>query len=363
MDQVLFVVNNTTPILALWPYAEHKALHFILAKTMQEALALLAENPAIAWVIADQYLADGPGLELLLALDESRSRLVLIGEPSACKPPGVTAVLPSDFEVSALDRLFNSAQVVPSPGTFYGLVGDSVAMQKLYTSIQRVAPTAANAFIIGPSGSGKELVANAIHQLSRRAKQAYLAINCGAISETLISSLLFGHEKGSFTGAVQSHKGYFEQVSGGTLFLDEITETSPSLQVSLLRVLESRQILPIGGKRMIDVDVRILASTNRDPAEAVRQGVLREDLYHRLNVFPLRVPALSERLTDIDALSAYFLQECNQHYQGNKRLEASAVEKLKSLAYPGNVRQLKNIIHRAYILADEHLASSHIESY
>lgn len=243
----------------------------------------------------------------------------------------------------------------------YGyLIGESPSMRKLYNHIERVAPTTASVMIIGASGSGKELVAQTLHEKSLREKGPYIAINCGAISKDLISSALFGHEKGSFTGALQAHQGYFEQASGGTIFLDEITETSPDLQIRLLRVLETGKVIPVGGKRQINVDVRVIAATNRDPIEAVKAGVLREDLYYRLNTFPLNVPPLCQRPGDISLLVTHFLKKLNDEYHQKIQIQQNALERLEAYRWPGNVRELKNIIQRAYILADDVITDEHI---
>lgn len=243
----------------------------------------------------------------------------------------------------------------------YGyLVGESPAMQELYQYIERVAPTSATVMIIGQSGSGKELVAQTLHEKSLRAKGPYIAINCGAISKDLISSALFGHEKGSFTGALQAHQGYFEQASGGTIFLDEITETSQDLQIRLLRVLETGKVIPVGGKRQINVDVRVIAATNRDPIEAVKAGVLREDLYYRLSTFPINVPPLCKRPTDIKLLVAHFLEMLNKEYNRTVQIRDAALARLETYSWPGNVRELKNIIQRAFILADKVIDKEHI---
>lgn len=240
------------------------------------------------------------------------------------------------------------------------LVGSSPAMQKLYQLIDRVAPTTATVMIIGESGSGKELVAQTVHDQSLCAKGPYIAINCGAISKDLISSALFGHEKGSFTGASESSKGYFEQAIGGTIFLDEITETSADFQIRLLRVLETGIVIPVGGKRQIKVDVRVIAATNRDPIEAVKAGVLREDLYYRLNTFPLNVPSMRKRLDDVSLLAHHFLERFNQETGRNLTLDASAIGKLQTYSWPGNVRELKNIMQRAFILADTIITEEHV---
>jgi two-component system, NtrC family, response regulator AtoC len=238
-------------------------------------------------------------------------------------------------------------------GHFGEMLGMSAAMQKFYNQISRVAPTEATVLLLGESGTGKELAAQTIHELSLRHKQAFLPVNCGAISPQLIESEIFGHEKGSFTGADRQHKGYFERASGGTLFLDEITEMPIELQVKLLRVLESGSFMRIGGNQELETDVRVIAASNRDPKEAVAQGALRLDLYHRLNVFPLEIPPLRERGDDIELLARYFLEEFNLAQQANKRLAPGAAAALAGYHWPGNVRELRNHIQRAFILADQ----------
>lgn len=242
-------------------------------------------------------------------------------------------------------------------GHFGEMLGTSPAMQKLYAQIGRVAPTEASVLLLGESGTGKELVARTIHDLSLRQKQIFLPVNCGAISPQLFESEIFGHEKGSFTGADRQHKGYFERASGGTLFLDEITEMPVELQVKLLRVLESGSFMRIGGHQELETDVRIIAASNRDPREAVALGSLRLDLYHRLNVFPLRIPPLRERADDIELLAQYFLDEFNRAHGADKRMAPGAVAALAGFHWPGNVRELRNHIQRAFILADRMIDS------
>jgi DNA-binding NtrC family response regulator len=226
-------------------------------------------------------------------------------------------------------------------------------MQVVYDKIARVAPTEATVLLLGESGTGKEIVARAIHELSRRRKHAFLAINCGAISPNLIENEMFGHERGSYTGADRQHKGYFEQADAGTLFLDEITEMPLELQVRLLRVLETGTLMRIGTSRAIATDVRIIAATNRDPREAVRQGKLREDLYHRLNVFPLEMAPLRSRGEDIDLIANHFLEEMNTACGTRKKFAPGAIARMKQHPWPGNVRELKNYIHRVFIMAGE----------
>ena len=235
------------------------------------------------------------------------------------------------------------------------LQGESPAINRVYRMIRKVGPTGATVFLAGESGSGKELVARSIHELSERARGPFIAMNCGAISAELIESELFGHRKGAFTGAQTSHTGFFERAQGGTLFLDEITEMGQDLQVKLLRVLETRTIRPVGGEKDIAIDVRILASTNRDPLEAVEQGALREDLYYRLAEFPIRVPPLRERGEDVVLLAEEFLREANEREQAGKTFSDEVLELLRLHDWPGNVRELKNAVSRAFILADERI--------
>lgn len=247
---------------------------------------------------------------------------------------------------------------------FGTLFGSSCAMENLYRQIDKVALTDATVLLAGESGTGKELIAQAIHQFSQRKDQAFIPVNCGAISGHLIEAALFGHEKGSFTGAVRQYAGYFEQASHGTLFLDEITEMPIDMQVKLLRVLECGSFLRVGGSSEVKVDVRLIAATNRDPETAVRQGLLREDLMYRLAVFPLQVPPLRDRDGDLELLAQHFLQSLNEKHQTRKTFSKSALETIRRYNWPGNVRELKNAVQRAYILStdmlqiDEHLSET-----
>lgn len=233
------------------------------------------------------------------------------------------------------------------------LIGGSAVMQRLYRQIERVAPTDATVFLMGDSGTGKELAALTLHQLSERSEQPFLAVNCGAISAQLIESEMFGHERGSFTGAHRQHSGFFERANGGTLFLDEITEMPLDLQVKLLRVLESRSFMRVGSCTPMPLDVRIIAASNRNPLEAVAEGRLREDLMYRLHVFPLQMPRLQERLDDIGLLARHFLGQLNEGQKQAKCLTPAALERLRQMPWPGNVRQLKNVLQRAWIMADD----------
>lgn len=240
------------------------------------------------------------------------------------------------------------------------LVGSSAAMLRLYKTVRKVAVTEANVFIIGESGAGKELVANTLHLASHRADQPFIAINCGALSTELIDSELFGHVKGSFTGALRDHQGVFAQAEQGTLFLDEVTEMPLEQQVKLLRVLESGEYRPVGSNKVCMANVRVIAATNRDPLQAVADGIFREDLYFRLSQFPVKVPALREREGDISGLAQHFLAYCNAREKQQKQLSDAALSVIKQHSWPGNVRELKHAVERAFIMADKLIEPEHL---
>jgi DNA-binding NtrC family response regulator len=238
-------------------------------------------------------------------------------------------------------------------GSFGRIVGNSPGIRSLYRVIEQAAPTAASVLVWGESGTGKELVAQTIHELSPRASFPFVAINCAAIPETLLESEIFGHEKGAFTGAHDRRTGVFELAHRGTLFLDEIAEMVPGTQVKLLRVLQERTFRRLGGRQEQTVDVRVIAATNRDPAEAVRDGRLREDLYYRLNVFTIELPPLRDRRADIPLLVQTFLNEFNTRNNKSVRaVDQEAMYLLERYPWPGNIRELRNVIERATILAE-----------
>ena len=237
-------------------------------------------------------------------------------------------------------------------GTYGTMIGSSPQMRKVYQVIEQAAPTGASVLISGESGTGKELVAQTIHQLSPRAQMPFVPINCAAIPETLLESEIFGHEKGSFTGAVDRRAGCFELADHGTLFLDEIAEMTPSTQVKLLRVLQERKFRRLGGRNEETVDVRMIAATNVNPGEAVKNGKLREDLFYRLNVFAIELPPLRQRKEDLPLLVQSFLADFNA--RNNKKVSAldqAAMRILEQYNWPGNIRELRNVIERAVILS------------
>src|SRR5438094_4267986 len=243
-------------------------------------------------------------------------------------------------------------QRLESPlGSYGGLIGKSAPMRQLYQRLSQVAATDAAVLVSGESGTGKELVARTIHDLSPRREEAFLALNCAAISPTLMESELFGHEKGAFTSAVDRHLGCFEQADGGTLLLDEITEMALEIQPKFLRVLEEGQIRRIGGNKNIPVSVRVVAATNRQPLAAVKDGKLRQDLFYRLNVFHLELPPLRERAEDIALLAGYFLESFAAKYQRTVLpWNADFAPALQAHNWPGNVRELRNAMERLTVL-------------
>ncbi|HEX8116972.1 MAG TPA: sigma-54 dependent transcriptional regulator [Pyrinomonadaceae bacterium] len=245
-------------------------------------------------------------------------------------------------------------------GAFGELVGASEPMRQIYALIEQVAPSSASVLLTGESGTGKELCARTIHNLSPRKNNAFVAINCSAIPETLMESELFGHERGAFTGAAARRLGCFELATAGTLFLDEISEMPVSLQAKLLRVLEDRRIRRLGGSQELPVDVRVLAATNRDPEGAVRKGTFREDLLYRLNVITVELPPLRRRKEDIPLLAQHLVaQLAERHGRPAKLLSPAAVEALQSHSWPGNVRELRNVIERAVIICSTEIIDRH----
>lgn len=238
-------------------------------------------------------------------------------------------------------------------GGLEGMVGRSAPMLEVFRLLTRVARSNAPVLITGESGTGKEVAAVTVHLLSRRAAQPFVALNCGAISPMLVESELFGHERGAFTGAERRRAGTFEMAHGGTLFLDEVSEMPPEVQVKFLRVLETRTFRRVGGTEELDMNVRLVTSSNRDLADAVRRDAFRADLFYRLNVFPLRLPPLRDRKEDVPLLAAHFLSEIEEKERhGFSAFEPRALAAFSGYGWPGNVRELKNAVHRAYVLSD-----------
>ncbi|HET7275904.1 MAG TPA: sigma-54 dependent transcriptional regulator [Longimicrobiaceae bacterium] len=339
----------------------------------QSALESIRKNPPDI-VLADLMLPDFDGLQLLKEIKKSRPEtLVIMITGFATVTSSVEAIqagaydyIPKPFTATQLRILIGRAseQVrlahdnarlrdqLSRQYSFENIVGTSEAIQNVFSLVSRVAPTEANVFVSGESGTGKELIARAIHAKSRRSSRPFVAINCAALPEQLLESELFGHEKGAFTGADGQRRGLLENATGGSFFLDEISEMSIDLQAKMLRVIQERKIRRVGGTTEIPIDVRWITATNRDPEQAVRDGVLRQDLFFRLNVVPLRLPPLRERRDDIPALSHHFLRRfADQYDREDLRLSSDVLRKLRSYSWPGNVRELQNVVERMVSLS------------
>lgn len=254
-----------------------------------------------------------------------------------------------------LDKLNQKLRKVEVKYTFKDIIGKDSEMQRVLKTAQVAAATPATIMLRGESGTGKEIIANAIHNASKRRNEKFIKINCSSIPEELLESELFGYKEGAFTGARRGgRKGLFQEADGGTLFLDEIGDVSSKMQVKLLRVLQEKEIMPVGSTEAIDVDVRIICATNKPLEEMIERGEFREDLYYRLNVFPLFIPPLRERKEDIGLISQYLLNQYNEFYDRNvNMIEPEAVELLKTSDWPGNVRELENVLSRALINLNE----------
>ncbi|MGZ3864686.1 MAG: sigma-54-dependent transcriptional regulator [Bacteroidia bacterium] len=244
------------------------------------------------------------------------------------------------------------------------IVGGSKAIEEVKKLIEKVAPTDARVLITGPNGSGKELVAKQLHEKSNRAKFSFIEVNCAAIPSELIESELFGHEKGSFTSAVATRKGKFELAEGGTLFLDEIGDMSPSAQAKVLRALQENKITRVGGDKSINVNVRVIAATNKNLQQEIEKGNFREDLYHRLSVIPIQVPSLADRKEDIPLLAEYFLGSiCAEHGNAVKTISAEGIKALQQLPWTGNIREFRNVMERLVILCDKIITDKDVKKY
>ncbi|MEQ9262241.1 MAG: sigma-54 dependent transcriptional regulator [Owenweeksia sp.] len=281
------------------------------------------------------------------------------------KPPDLNRLI--NTVRNALDRnnLVKENKVLKKKiGKNFQMVGESVALDHIKEMIEKVAPTDARVLITGPNGTGKELVAHWIHQKSERNKAPMIEVNCAAIPAELIESELFGHKKGAFTSAVRDRKGKFEQANGGTLFLDEIGDMSLSAQAKVLRALQEGKISPVGGDKEIKVDVRVLAATNKNLREEIKEGRFREDLYHRLSVILIKVPALNDRKEDIPVLTEYFAKKIAEE-QGMvaKKFSDPALEELKKIDWTGNIRELRNVVERLIILGGEEISEQDVKTF
>ncbi|CAG9243349.1 Transcriptional regulatory protein ZraR [Paraburkholderia caribensis] len=371
MAHALIVDDDAATREALATIVAEEGLTVSVAGNLYEACdQIVRQTPDIVFV--DLQLPDGSGFELFGNLDPRSGVVFVVITGHATVESAVDAlkagatdylVKPVDLQrvTAILGRLPRTGDLMAEIGALRGelrrigrfgsMVGSSQAMQVVYDQISRVAPTSLSVMLVGKSGTGKEVAAQTIHQMSARHKREFIALNCGAMSPKLIESEMFGHERGAFTGADRQHIGYFERANGGTLFLDEITEMPIELQVKLLRVLETGLFMRVGTTKEIATDVRLIAATNRDPEQAVEAGKLRLDLYHRLNVFPINLPPLADRGDDIELLAQSFLDELNERHGTQKRFPPAVQDLLRSYEWPGNVRELRNYVQRAHIMS------------
>jgi len=353
---VLIVEDDVALREALCDTLDIAGYRVIAAQNGIEALTQLQKH-VVGLVVSDVQMPVMDGLQLLQNIRQKFEDLpVLLMTAYGTIPHAVKAIqsgasdyLIKPFEASALVKKVADLLVVTKPAESERVIVDA-HMKKLYGLANKVAKTNVTIMLEGESGTGKEVLARYIHRNSHYHAGPFEAINCAAIPENMLEAMLFGYEKGAFTGAIQSMPGKFEQAQGGTLLLDEISEMDLGLQAKLLRVLQEKEVERLGGQRKIELNVRILATTNRKLKDYVQQGRFREDLYFRLSVFPLRIPPLRERVGDILPLAQELLSKHSQHAQGNFRFEPAAIDKLQAYAWPGNVRELENVVQRALVL-------------
>jgi DNA-binding NtrC family response regulator len=369
--RVLLVEDDPASLAAIVKCVELEGFAALTARSLREARAVLEDDdPAL--VLLDLKLPDGSGMELLESADPRVGPEVVIVTGNATVQTAVEALrqgagdyLTKPVDIQRLRKILSRTRErleyreeidelrdeLRNLGRFGSMVGRSRPMQSVYDMITRVAPTDATVLVQGDTGTGKELVAETVHRMSNRRKGPFLPINCSAVAPNIIESELFGHERGSFTGASKQHRGIFARAHGGTLFLDEISEMPLDLQTRFLRVLETGSFTPVGGERAIHVDVRVIAATNRVLDLAVEEGSVRRDLLYRLMVFPIQLPPLRDRNGDVDLLAGHFLEQLNRRHGTSKRLTRAARARLIAHQWPGNVRELKHALERAYIIA------------
>jgi two-component system response regulator AtoC len=370
--KILVVDDDRSICKLMGSILEMESYPFRVAMTGEQARRAMEEE-RFDILVSDIYLGDDSGLHLLERMKCVNAEAeVVIMTAHGSMETAVHAVHNGAFDyiskpfvidemLKILHRIEEKFQLSDAPTVGPELaetlpkteiIGATPKMVEIYKKVAKTARIEAPVLVIGESGSGKELVARALHENSTRRRAPFVVINCGALPETLLESELYGHERGSFTGATGSRKGLFESATGGTVFLDEISETSLSFQVKLLRVIQEREIRRVGSNETIQVDVRLIAATNRDLREMVRAGQFREDLFHRLNVFTIALPPLTERKEDIPLLASYFIKLFAEKTGKTVRLAANALEAMKAYAWPGNVRELKNMLERAMTFND-----------
>ncbi len=372
-QRVLILDDESSLRTALFRVLDRKGLNVITANKIEEAKLLCQGDTPVDLAIVDLNLPDGDGIEFmsyLKALNPATEVIILTGHATIesairATQKGAFHFVTKPFNLEELMSLIEKALThkkltqeniqlrseLNKKYKFDQIVGASDQIQSVLRMIERVADSDSTVLVTGESGTGKELIARAIHYNSSRAQGPFVPINCGAIPSELLESELFGHMKGAFTGAIANRLGRFEMADGGTIFLDEIGDLEPSLQVKILRALQERSFEPVGSTKTVNVDVRVIAATNINLEDAVEQGKFREDLYYRLNVIPINVPALRERRSDIPLLLDHFIGIFNKtKSRGLTGLSSEALDCLTNYAWPGNIRELENLVERMSIL-------------
>ncbi len=374
MSSRILVVDDERSILDfLRLLLEEGGFEVTTAESMKEGRKLFVEEN-FDLVLCDIIMPDGNGLDLLQEMKQhnARASVIMMTAYTSTKSAieamrrGAYDYISKPFDVEELkvvvEKALEKAQLVDEnvylrreleqKYQFTNIIGHSRPMKEIFALIERVARTTSTVLLEGESGTGKELIARAIHYESPRSSRRFLSVNCGALPEALLESELFGHERGAFTGAVRQKKGLFRESHKGTLFLDEIGEMSLAMQVKLLRALQEKKVRRVGGSQEEAVDTRIVAATNQDLLQRIEEGKFREDLYYRINVIPIRLPALRERLEDIPLLVEFFISKYRKEMAiGPKKISPDAMRVLESYYWPGNVRELENVIERALALS------------
>jgi DNA-binding NtrC family response regulator len=375
MDRQILVVDDQVSFCRhIQVVLENEGYRVAVTHDADEALGKLSSQP-FDILLADMRMPGMDGLQLFQTarkIDPDISGIIMtaygsISSAVTAIKQGVTDYLQKPFEpeslIMAVEKTLKERRMLreirdlrkelDQRYSFGNIIGKNHKMQNIYELIQKVAPTDARVLITGETGVGKELVAKAIHFNSPRKERPFVGINCGALAETLLESELFGHEKGAFTGAIRTKMGKFEYARGGTIFLDEVGDISPAMQVKLLRILQEKRFERVGGNYPIDVDVRVISATNQDLREKIRRKEFRIELFYRLNVVPIRIPPLRERIEDIPLLVKHFIQVFNQRLNKNiQHISTEAMSQLMQHHWPGNVRELENVLERAFVTTD-----------
>ena len=366
--EILFVDDEISILSWVKDYLSFEGYRITVIDNSLKALELIKQK-TFDVVFTDLKMPEFNGIELLSAIKDFRpeTKVIMVTGYATIESAveamkvGCYDYLQKPIDFCRLKELIeeirellpkNANKGLKARFRSYGLIGETPKMQEIYRIIDRISKNDSTVLIYGGSGTGKELVAKVIHQNSKRRKKPFVTVNCGAIAEGLLESELFGHTKGAFTGAIKDKIGLFKAAEGGTIFLDEITEMNPPLQVKLLRALQEKKVRPVGDIKESDVDVRVIAATNKDPVEAVKNGILRKDLFYRLNVVSIKMPLLKERKEDIPLLVNHFTHNFStiMGYKKVTNVSPEAMDVLLKYDWPGNVRELENVIERAFAL-------------